>query len=98
MDLTEKVKGYICCTDIIRDYNVYNGLLGNDAYNHFYTFTASMGRALFDVSSIALVESLAEGKEKEAGIAALLIGCSFLVDRALKYSRKIVIDHKKIKK
>jgi hypothetical protein len=94
MDISTSIKDYVCGVDIYHDYVGYKKILGNGLYNKVYTSTISVGRCIFDISSLACIKSLAEGREKEAGLAALVIGGSFIIDRVLKYSRKMVMHSK----
>ena len=97
MDLATKIKEYMCGVDVLRDYNSYKCSLGNDLYNRMYSCTSVLGRVIFDVSLLAGIGGLVEGRENDVGLAALIGGSSFLMGCALKYARKSVIVHKKSK-
>jgi hypothetical protein len=98
MDLAEIVKEYISGVDIINGYRDYKKIFGNDFYNKFLASTQAIGRVIFDSSAVISVKNLAEGDEKNAGIAAFVSAAIFLVDYGIKKSAKSVICYKLNKK
>ena len=96
MQLGIDLEGYICGTDILQDYNcnIYKNLFGNDLYNKLFASTRALGRLVLDCSLLLSANSLANGNENMAGIAAIAAGGSVLADFAIKASRNPVIIYK----
>jgi hypothetical protein len=99
MEIGLKLEGYICGTDILNDYNHndYRYLFGNDFYNKFFASTRALGRLVFDTSLLFSISGLANGDEKQAGIAALVVGGAALADLGFKALRTPVIWYKLIR-
>lgn len=99
MDLgLNKLESYICGIDIADNYIDYKNVIGNDLYNRCFITVSALGRLIFDASFLTSAAKLAEGNSEDAGIAALVGGSVFVIDYALKKSRKWVISHKLAKR